>query len=151
MLLSPVLGWAGNRLRSVRAVNVACCLFYVAGSILYSVLSLFLESARYPMLLVSRFLVGVASANVAPLRSYVALATYESERTFHMAISTGAQAFGFVAGPIIQVRSVLHDGLATRTHCSPFQTMLTPIECSKKAFDPSLDRYIALDMYTAAG
>ena len=29
--------------------------------------------------------------------------------------------------------------------------MLTPIQCSEKAYDPSLDRYIALDMYTVAG
>ncbi len=103
MLFGPVLGWAGNKLGSVRAVNLFCCALYICGNVLYSILSVFLEDARYPMLLVARFMVGVSSANIAPLRAYLAGATYESERTFHMSIAAGAQSLGFVAGPIIQV------------------------------------------------
>ncbi len=102
MIFGPVAGWVGNRLKSVRVVCLCCCVLYICGNVIYCLLSLFLEDNRYAMLLVARFIVGIASSNVAPLRSYIALATFESERTFHMSIAAGAQSMGFVAGPIMQ-------------------------------------------------
>ena len=69
------------------------------------------------------------AANLAPMRSYVAAATYESERTTHLSILSSAQSLGFIIGP----------GL---------QAALIPIQCSDQVDQAT---YLAFDQYTAAG
>ncbi len=103
------------------------------GNALYAVLSLFPESSRYGLLMLSRFIVGASSANAAPMRSYVSSATFQHERTFHMSILSAAQSLGMIVGP-------------------SFQAALTPIQCSETALNAGPnDTYLALDMYTACG
>jgi MFS family permease len=47
-------------------------------------------------------MVGVSTAIAAPFRSYIAGATYQSERTSHMSLLASFQSLGFILGPGIQ-------------------------------------------------
>lgn len=53
---------------------------------------------RY-LLLLSRFVVGMGSANVAQLRSYASTASIDSDRTKAISFVTAGQALGLVIGP----------------------------------------------------
>ena len=66
--------------------------------------------------------------NLAPFRSYIAAATFSSERTKYISIAAGFQTLGMTIGP----------GL---------QACLSPLQCS----EPSTESYISLDMFTTAG
>jgi len=49
------------------------------------------------------FSIFINLANAAPMRAYVSSATYQHERTFHMAILSAAQSLGMIIGPSVQV------------------------------------------------
>ncbi|TRY68880.1 hypothetical protein TCAL_11023 [Tigriopus californicus] len=130
MIFSPILGWVANKMGgSIRLICLFCSALYCIGNVVYSILSVFPESSRYPILMVARFLIGVSSANAAPMRSYVASATYQSERTAQLSILASFQSLGFVIGPA-------------------FQAALTPVQCSDLI---DQDTWFALDMYTLSG
>ena len=187
LLFSPVFGFLANKFRSIRAITLAACITYVGGNIIYSTLSLFPYDARYYMLLVCRFMVGISTGKLrgvqrwakewscfamqqpcqsgpgrnsqpmvqflahlckciqdlskqiflpltaiaAPFRSYVAGATYQSERTSQLSILASAQSLGFILGPGIQAA-------------------LTPLQCSD-AVDEEGGPYFTIDMYTVPG
>ena len=61
MVFSPVFGYIVNRLKSIRLICIISAVAYILGNILYSSLSLFPVTARIPLLIFSRFVVGVAS------------------------------------------------------------------------------------------
>ena len=64
LLFSPVFGFLANKFRSIRAITLAACITYVGGNIIYSTLSLFPYDARYYMLLVCRFMVGISTGRL---------------------------------------------------------------------------------------
>ena len=70
------------------------------------------------------------AANIAPIRTYVAQASYQSERTTQLSLIQAAQSFGFVVGPGIQAA-------------------FAPIGCSSQASSGS--PYFSLDTYTSCG
>lgn len=61
LVASPILGWTGNKLGSIRAVCLATSVFFIAGNVLYSILTVFDESWRYALLILARFLIGCAA------------------------------------------------------------------------------------------
>ena len=108
MLFSPLVGYLADRLKSIRLVSILCCLTFCAGNGFYACISLVpadwagLEQARMYAMLVARFVVGIGTAINAASRSYVSKATYENERTTHIALLSLFQTLGFVLGPAIQ-------------------------------------------------
>ena len=68
LLFSPVFGFLANKFRSIRAITLAACITYVGGNIIYSTLSLFPYDARYWMLLVCRFMVGISTGRLCVLQ-----------------------------------------------------------------------------------
>lgn len=101
MIASPLLGLWGNKAGSNRGAFLATILLFIVGNILYAVLSVFGSAARGIMIF-SRFLVGVSSANIAIIRSYIASSTTLKERTTAVALTSAAQGLGFIIGPAIQ-------------------------------------------------
>ncbi|XP_014236234.1 major facilitator superfamily domain-containing protein 8 [Trichogramma pretiosum] len=101
MLFSPLVGWWGNRRGSVRLPLLLSLALFTIASALYSALEI-IPIDRKVMLVASRFLVGVSSANIALARSYLSAATRFSERTQAVSMISLAQVLGFVVGPLLQ-------------------------------------------------
>ncbi|XP_047495157.1 major facilitator superfamily domain-containing protein 8-like [Penaeus chinensis] len=105
MIASPLLGLWGNKSGSIRWACITTVIVFILGNAMYSMLHLFQGlsylSSFYAMI-VSRFIVGISSANVTLCRSYLAGSTTLKERTVGIAIIAAAQALGFVVGPGIQ-------------------------------------------------
>ncbi|KAL1138471.1 hypothetical protein AAG570_008534 [Ranatra chinensis] len=101
MLFSPVAGWWANKLGAVRWPLITSVVVFILSSSLYSILELFISYRRYWMLL-SRFFVGVSSANMAVCRSYLSAATKLEERTGAVSMISLAQVLGFAVGPALQ-------------------------------------------------
>ena len=68
------------------------------------------------------------AASIAPIRSYIAQASYQSERTIQFSFTQAAQSVGFTIGPGIQAA-------------------FAPIGCSSQASSGS--PYFSLDTYTS--
>ncbi|XP_069944648.1 major facilitator superfamily domain-containing protein 8 isoform X2 [Cherax quadricarinatus] len=85
MLISPLLGYWGNKAKSNRGAFLFTLVTFTIGNGIYAILSVFGSSARIVMIL-SRFLVGMSSA----------------ERTTAVALTSAAQGLGFIIGPAIQ-------------------------------------------------
>ena len=106
---------------------------FIAGNLIYSCLSLLPDTEkgwyRAAAMLFGRLLVGIGTANQAPIRAYIAGATFSTERNFHMSMLSLFQTLGFMAGPIVQML------LALALHCSP-------------TYNPGKLR---LDQYTSTG
>ncbi|XP_054271541.1 major facilitator superfamily domain-containing protein 8-like [Macrosteles quadrilineatus] len=128
MIFSPLVGWWGNRRGSVRLPLVISLLIFTFANAAYSMLEVVPSYRKYWMLL-SRFFIGVSSANIAICRSYLSAATKLNERTQAVSMVSLAQVLGFIVGP----------GL---------QAAVTPLgEQGKVLFKG----WITLNMYTAAG
>lgn len=93
----------------------------------YSMLSLFPENTRYPVMMVCRFILGICGGMITCIKSYITGATFPEERTEHLAINLATSSVGALLGPLIQ-------------------TAVTPLQCSEKV---GQDSYLAFDMYTA--
>lgn len=106
MIFSPLVGWWSNKLGSIRIPLIVSLTIFTVSSIIYSSLELFEDYRKYWML-VTRFLVGVSSANIAACRSYLSAATRFSERTKAVSYISLAQVLGFVFGPALQSAVVL--------------------------------------------
>uniref|UniRef100_A0A1B6IJT6 Major facilitator superfamily (MFS) profile domain-containing protein n=1 Tax=Homalodisca liturata TaxID=320908 RepID=A0A1B6IJT6_9HEMI len=128
MVFSPLVGWWGNRRGSVRLPLVMSLLLFTGASAAYSMLEAVPSHRKYWMLL-SRFFIGVSSANIAICRSYLSAATKVKERTGAVSMVSLAQVLGFIVGP----------GL---------QAIVTPLGEKGKTL---LRGWITLNMYTAAG
>ena len=61
MIAAPLFGLLYQKTGSARLVGLTTSVAYVAGSILYSILSVFPEDYQYPLLLFSRFVVGACA------------------------------------------------------------------------------------------
>ena len=60
-IASPIFGILYSKTGSARLVGVITSVAYIFGNILYSTLTVFPEDYRYPLLLVSRFIVGACA------------------------------------------------------------------------------------------
>lgn len=101
MLFSPLFGWWGNKSSSIRAPMLAALLVFTVASAIYSCLEVF-PSHYKEWMLFSRFMIGVASSNVAVCRSYLSAATTVDERTGAVSMISLAQILGFILGPAVQ-------------------------------------------------
>jgi len=132
MIFSPIFGWITNKVGSIRVVCLITCVLYIIGNVIYSCLSLVPDSKdgwlRAGVMLFGRLLVGISTANQAPIRAYIAGATFKHERNTHISILSLFQTLGFMAGPGIQAA-------------------LTPVGCS----DNYEQGVLKLDMYTISG
>jgi len=132
MVFSPIFGWLSNKLQSIRLVCLGTCVLYIIGNMIYACLSVFPDTNegayRWGFMLFGRLLVGISTANQAPIRAYIAGATFKHERNMHISIMSLAQTIGFMIGPAIQ-------------------TALTPVGCSDN-YEPGK---MKLDMYTISG
>ena len=130
LIISP--GWLTSKIGSIRGICIVTCLLFILGNVIYSCLSLLPDSEngwyRAGLMLFGRLLVGIGTANQAPIRAYIAGATYNSERNNHFAILSLFQTLGFMVGPALQA-------------------LLTFLECSD-SYSPG---QLKLDQYTATG
>ncbi len=130
MISSIVYGTLSKKMGgSVWLVSVASAYSFGASAALYAILSVFPQSARLPLIVTTRFLMGFSSGYMALAKSYIATATYPDERTGALAKNSGFQSLGAVVGPLLQAA-------------------VTPLQCSDKV---DQDTYIDLDLYTACG
>uniref|UniRef100_A0A336LTZ4 CSON004721 protein n=2 Tax=Culicoides sonorensis TaxID=179676 RepID=A0A336LTZ4_CULSO len=127
MLFSPLVGWIANKLGSSRLPLLGSLGLFTFASGLYSVIALLPSHHKYWML-VSRFLIGMSSANIAVARSYLSAATTTEERTGAVSMVSLAQVLGFIVGPALQAA-------------------VTPL--GDEGY--MLWNFLPLDMYTAAG
>lgn len=110
-VLSPLLGYWTNKSTSIRFPIIASLVLFCISSGLYSSLDLMTFGVKYWMLIV-RFFMGAASANVAVCRSYIAAATKFDERTFALSMASLAQVSGFIVGPLLQAAfTAIGDGV----------------------------------------
>ncbi|XP_003706792.1 CLN7/MFS domain-containing 8 [Megachile rotundata] len=101
MLFSPLVGWWGDKRKSIRAPLLTTIALFIFASGMYSVLEV-LPGNRKMLMVAARFLVGVSSANIAVARSYLSAATKFAERTHAVSMVSLAQVLGFVVGPGLQ-------------------------------------------------
>lgn len=100
-LFSPLIGYWGNRLSSIRVPMLTTLTVFTMASAIYSSLEVLPSHHKYWMI-GSRFLVGVSSANMAVCRSYVSAATKIDERTKAVSMISLMQVLGFIIGPALQ-------------------------------------------------
>lgn len=101
MLFSPLFGWWSNKIGSIRLPLLCSLGMFTVASAIYSSLEFIPSNVKYWML-ISRFLIGVSSANIAVCRSYLSAATRLSERTKAVSMISLAQVLGFIVGPALQ-------------------------------------------------
>lgn len=101
MVFAPVVGWWCNKLGSIRMPVLVTLIVFALANILYSSLELF-PTGRKHWMLASRFFIGITSANMVGLRTYLSAATRFSERRKAIAMFSLAQVLGFIVGPSIQ-------------------------------------------------
>ncbi|XP_039443579.1 major facilitator superfamily domain-containing protein 8-like [Culex pipiens pallens] len=128
MIFSPLVGWWGNRLGSIRLPLLCSLALFSIASGIYSTLEVFTTHRKYWMLY-SRFLIGVSSSSIAVCRSYLSAATKVSERTGAVSMVSLAQTLGFIVGPALQ-------------------GLVTPL--GDRGF-PLIRNKLHLNMYTATG
>lgn len=144
MLFSPLFGYWGNKIKSVRIPLFCSIAIFCIASGMYSTLEYFPSATVKYWMLLSRFLVGVGSgiskinkqnvhningvitANITLCRSYLSDSTRLAERTGAVSMVSLAQVLGFIVGPALQA-------------------IVTPLGESGVSFLPGLN------MYTAAG
>ena len=130
MFSSLVFGFVSNKMGGkIRILCLMGAVGYATGSILYSILSVFPQEARFFLLLLSRLIMGFCSGYMALVKTYIATSTYPNERTEHFALNSAFQSLGAMCGPLLQAA-------------------VTPLQCTDKL---DQDTYIALDLYTASG
>lgn len=100
-IFSPLIGYWGNKLGSIRIPLLSTLAMFTMASAIYSSLDSFSSHHKYWML-GARFLVGVSSANTAVCRSYISAATKLSERTHAVSMISFMQVLGFIIGPALQ-------------------------------------------------
>ncbi|XP_068149117.1 LOW QUALITY PROTEIN: major facilitator superfamily domain-containing protein 8 [Drosophila tropicalis] len=101
MIFSPIFGWWGNKLGTIRLPLLISLALFTLASGIYSSLELRPDNVKYWMW-ASRFLIGVSSANIALCRSYLSAATRLTERTHAVSMVSLAQVLGFIIGPGLQ-------------------------------------------------
>lgn len=101
MIFSPLFGWWSNKIGTIRLPLLSSLALFTVASAIYSSLELRPDHVKYWML-ISRFLIGVSSANIAVCRSYLSAATRLSERTKAVSMVSLAQVLGFIIGPGLQ-------------------------------------------------
>ncbi|KAK3857048.1 hypothetical protein Pcinc_036683 [Petrolisthes cinctipes] len=98
LIFSPIFGFCGSKLGSNRCILFLTVIIFIFSSVLYATLHIFGSVAKVVMI-ISRFLAGVAAGNMAIIRSYLTVSTRQSERTVAMAILTASSTLGFILGP----------------------------------------------------
>ncbi|XP_036325798.1 major facilitator superfamily domain-containing protein 8-like isoform X1 [Rhagoletis pomonella] len=128
MIFSPLFGWWSNKIGTIRLPLLCSIVLFTVASGLYSSLEMRPDNVKYWML-ISRFLIGVSSSNIAVCRSYLSAATRLSERTKAVSMVSLAQVLGFIVGP-------------------GMQTAVTPLGNDGYSL---LSGFFVFNMYTACG
>ncbi|XP_057380546.1 major facilitator superfamily domain-containing protein 8-like [Daphnia carinata] len=101
LISSPIVGWLGNRLGSVRWLCMTTGLLNMMGFVMYAILGDLPQPRRYWMIF-ARFIVGVAAGSVTLCITYISKATTAKERTTFIAINALVSTIGFIVGPAVQ-------------------------------------------------
>lgn len=101
LIFSPIMGYLGNKLGSVRILSMISMSFLALGFALYACVAALPEPRRW-YLFAARFLIGAAGGSITLCFSYIATATTTKERTTAVSLFQMAQSSAFVVGPAIQ-------------------------------------------------
>ncbi|XP_068231159.1 major facilitator superfamily domain-containing protein 8-like isoform X1 [Palaemon carinicauda] len=148
MLASPAFGLWANKADSNRFAFIMTIGFFIAGNILYAVLGTFGSAAKAVMIF-SRFVIGLSSANIAIIRSYVAASTTVGERTTAVSFISASQALGFIIGPAFQ--SAIAAGFDTGDFEVTNVTMSKNSTYSETLQNEFKEESLVWNMYSAAG
>lgn len=102
MIASPIVGWVGNKLNSVRWLCMGTGFLNLIGFVMYACLGAFPQPRRYWMIL-ARFIVGIAAGSVTLCITYISKATTTAERTTFVSINAFVATIGFIVGPGISL------------------------------------------------
>ncbi|XP_050415718.1 major facilitator superfamily domain-containing protein 8 isoform X2 [Patella vulgata] len=105
LVASPLFGFWSNRFNTTRWPLLLSIGINIVANIMYAYIESFPDTRQYYLLL-ARALVGFGAGNVAVVRSYVAGATTNEERTGVMANVSIFQSVGFILGPAFQAALV---------------------------------------------
>lgn len=144
MIFSPIFGYWANKSKTIRTPFIVSLSIFCIASGLYSSLDLIKTNTKYWMLL-SRFLVGIASADVVICRSYLSAATTLKERTKAVSILTLAQTLGKLDKGDKLIQSILT--LLGFIFGPSLQGAFTPLGSDGFVFL----RYFHFNMYTGPG
>lgn len=152
MLMSPILGFWANKLGSNRPAFFCTVFMFIVGNALYSILSVFGSSAKIIMI-VSRFIVGVSSANITLCRSYIAASSTLRERTTAVSLTSAAQSLGFVVGPALQTAIAVSFSHSSDGNDAVLNCTLKDLGNSSNIQNETIQGSLGIewDMFTAAG
>ena len=98
LIFSPLMGYLGNKLGSIRILSMISMSFLAGGFALYACVAALPEPRRW-YLFAARFLIGAAGGSITLCFSYIATATTIKERTMAVSLFQMAQSSAFVVGP----------------------------------------------------
>ncbi|XP_058458935.1 major facilitator superfamily domain-containing protein 8-like isoform X2 [Malaya genurostris] len=101
LVLSPVLGWWSNKVRSVRTVIIPLLVSFVIGQVVYAIADEIPTNKKF-VLLVSRILIGISMVICAIYRSYMSAATTVAERTRATSYLSLAHTAGLLSASVFQ-------------------------------------------------
>ncbi|CAD5229941.1 unnamed protein product [Bursaphelenchus okinawaensis] len=102
IMSAPLFGYWSNRSKSVKGPLIVCLILSMFGNLTYALAETIPYNARY-FLFGSRFIVGCGSSYVSVLKSYVAMASTQLDRSRAVIILTSGLSFGHLGGPVIQM------------------------------------------------
>jgi ceroid-lipofuscinosis MFS transporter 7 len=98
LIFSPLMGYLGNKLGSIRILSMISMSFLAGGFALYACVAALPEPRRW-YLFAARFLIGAAGGSITLCFSYIATATTIKERTMAVSLFQMAQSSAFVVCP----------------------------------------------------
>lgn len=105
LFFSPVMGFLGNRLGSIRIPAMVSTFIMAIGFAFYASVSALPEPRRW-YLFGARFIIGAAGGTTTLCYSYVASASTVKERTTALSALQMTKSFAFIVGPLIQAAFV---------------------------------------------
>ncbi|XP_046453598.1 major facilitator superfamily domain-containing protein 8-like isoform X1 [Daphnia pulex] len=101
LFFSPLMGFLGNRLGSIRIPAIISTLIMAVGFTFYACISALPEPRKW-YLFAARFVIGAASGTSTLGYSYVASASTVKERTTALSLLQMSKSSAFIIGPLIQ-------------------------------------------------
>lgn len=102
VISAPLFGAWSNKIKEVRKPLTCGLTLMLVGNVVYIFMEILPFQKRY-ILLITRFIVGAGSGNVALLRSYASTASHKLDRSRAIAFVTCGQAVGQTLGPLFQL------------------------------------------------
>ncbi|KZS12098.1 Major facilitator superfamily domain-containing protein [Daphnia magna] len=132
LFFSPVMGFLGNRLGSIRIPAMVSTFIMAIGFAFYASVSALPEPRRW-YLFGARFIIGAAGGTTTLCYSYVASASTVKERTTALSALQMTKSFAFIVGPQSDSGRVCDAGRRRRLSDWQHWALLELVHCSSVA------------------